>query len=291
MKQYITEDNKIIINSLNDFNIEHILECGQVFRYEKINDNYVVYSKNERAEIKNFKDKVIIECTNVEYFINYFDLETDYSIIKSNLIRNSFFQNNKKINITDVLNKIYGMRILKQDSFEAIISFIISANNNIKRIQLIINRICQKFGKYNAKYNYYEFPTIEELEMATVDDFRLLGAGYRAEYLYKVIRQLKNFDYDFIKNSKTEESVKKLLNLSGVGPKVADCILLYGFYKLDVFPVDTWIKKVYNSYFTDKTSENVVEIRKKLVDNFKELSGYAQQYLFYYKRNFDKDDI
>ena len=167
-----------------------------------------------------------------------------------------------------------------------IISFIISANNNIKRIQLIIENICKRFG--NRINDYYAFPTLKELEKASEEDFKGCGAGYRAKYLYKVVRELQNFNINEIYRLESENAIEKLLTLSGVGPKVADCILLFGFNKQDCFPVDTWIKKVYNEYFAKEKTENVKQIRKKLVSIFGNLSGYAQQYLFYYKRSLDK---
>ena len=203
-----------------------------------------------------------------------------------------------------MLKFAYGIRILKQNEFEMMISFVISANNNIKRIQSIIEKMCEKFGTFDEKQNFYAFPTREQLLNATVDDFKLFGAGYRAEYLFNIIRQLENFDYDFVKNNQS--------------PKVADCILLFGFNKPDVFPVDTWIIKFYNQYFAKdfkklesvknidnsknknnlyinnanlkqnqkiKSKFDVKQIRKNLVSIFGNLSGYAQQYLFYYKRS------
>lgn len=300
MKNYYTEENKIIVTNLSEFNITHILECGQIFRYKNLGDHYDVFSLNKKASIYTFNDKVIIYTKDVNYFVNFFDLDTSYALVKAKL---SHF----KV-LSESLRLAYGIRILNQNSFEMIVSFIISANNNIKRIQSIIEKICEKFGSKDSDENFYAFPSREELLKATKEDFKQLGAGYRAEYLYNVVRQLENFDYDFIKNNPSEKGLPVLLNLSGVGPKVADCILLFGFNKSDVFPVDTWIIKIYNEYFKEyfnqkntlKTcknikqlddknqqnkKENVKQIRKNLVGLFKDLSGYAQQYLFYYKRS------
>lgn len=277
MKNYYVEDNKIIVTNLSEFNIVHILECGQIFRFKKFNDDYIVYSKNEKAIIKTHEDKVEIICTNVDYFINFFDLETNYTEIKENLSKFEVLK--------PMLKSCYGIRILNQWDYEMIISFIISANNNIKRIQLIIDKICNRFGKNMG--DYYAFPSLNDLENASVEDFKECGAGYRAKYLVNVIKQLKDFDYSKIYKISSEKAIEKILKLSGVGPKVADCILLFGFHKADVFPVDTWIKKVYNSYFSNENCENVKQIRKDLVNIFGDLSGYAQQYLFYYKRSLE----
>ncbi|MBE5746230.1 MAG: DNA-3-methyladenine glycosylase 2 [Clostridiales bacterium] len=275
---YRVENNKIIIEKLNNFNIVHILECGQIFRYKKVENDYIVFSKSEKAIVKTYRDKVEITCTNVDYFIKFFDLETNYTNIKQKL--GQFDE------LKPILDICYGVRILKQWDYEMIISFIISSNNNIKRIQMIIENICKKFGKNMGEY--FAFPTLKELENASIEDFKLCGAGYRAKYLVNVIKQLKDFNYNEIYSLSSEKAIDKILSLSGVGPKVADCILLFGFNKNDVFPVDTWIKKVYNSYFTKEKTDNVKEIRKNLVKMFGDLSGYAQQYLFYYKRSFEK---
>ena len=278
MKNYYLEKDKIIVTNLSEFNITHILECGQVFRFEKINNDYIVFSGEKQAKIKTFADRVEIYSNDNNYFVNYFDLDTSYTNIKNQLSKFKVLK--------PMLNTAYGIRILKQNPIEMIISFIISANNNIKRIQIIIDRICRKFG--TVKNNeYYTFPTLEELEKASIEDFKECGAGYRANYLYNVVRQLKNFDIDEIYTLSSEKAIEKLLTLYGVGPKVADCILLFCFNKQDCFPVDTWIKKVYNEYFAKDKTDNVKQIRKNLVNIFGSLSGYAQQYLFYYKRSLE----
>lgn len=278
MNNYFIDNNKIIVTNLSEFNIVHILECGQIFRYHKKDNLYEVYSKNERAIVTTCNNKCIIECTNVNYFVNFFDLNTNYTEIKRKL-------SNFEV-LKPMLDNCYGIRILNQWDYEMIISFIISSNNNIKRIQLIIDNICKKFGKNMGEF--FAFPTLQELQKATEEDFKNCGAGYRAKYLVKVVEQLKNFNYSEIYSLCSEKAIEKILNLSGVGPKVADCILLFGFHKADVFPVDTWIKKVYNTYFNNNVCDNVKQIRKDLVNIFGDLSGFAQQYLFYYKRSIEK---
>ena len=298
MQNYFKDKDKIVVTNLSDFNITHILECGQIFRYKNIGDHYEVFSLNKKAKIFCYKNKVEIETKDVDYFVNFFDLDNDYSFIKSKLEKFEVLKSAIKFG--------YGIRILNQNAFEMIISFIISANNNIKRIQSIIENICKKFGTKLDEEDFYAFPTREQLLKASIADFRQAGAGYRAEYLYNVVRQLENFDYDFIKNNQVDNCLPVLLNLSGVGPKVADCILLFAFHKNDVFPVDTWITKIYYEFFKDyfenldlkkvdlneddnSKRTNVKLIRKNLVNYFQNLSGYAQQYLFYYKRS-AKDD-
>lgn len=267
---YTVEKDKIIINGKDDFCPKHILECGQIFSYNKDGDNYIVYSGNKMAKICCEENGYVIETDATEYFVNFFDLKTNYSEIKQELLHNNKF-------LQQAINGGAGIRILNQDIFETIISFIISANNNIKRIRKILFAIRERYGDNQGEF--YAFPKLSQLKKASVQDFKDLGAGYRAEYLFKTIRQLENEDLSLWKNLSTADLNKKLLSLTGVGQKVADCIMLFAFSKKDVFPVDTWIQKVYSKYFENESNRSI--IRKNLVQNFKNLSGYAQQYLFY----------
>lgn len=272
---YKVENNKIIITNTADFNTTHILECGQVFRFKKIaEDTYIIFSLDKVAKIVTYQDLIEIETTDVDYFVNYFDLDTDYGKIKQDLSKFEILKEPIKYG--------YGIRILKQDLFEMIISFIISANNNIKRIQGIIEKICEFCGTKIG--DFYAFPTLEQLTKCTVQDFKRFGAGYRAEYLHKVCRQLQEVDLEKIAKIPSCDARKMLCSLMGVGPKVADCILLFGLNRQDVFPVDTWIMKVYTDMFGG-TLTNRQQIANYLVNYFgSNMSGYAQQYLFYYKR-------
>lgn len=261
------QDNDIIV-SRQDFNIKDTLTCGQIFRYELLDNHAIVHSLDKTAILYNKSDnEIVIESQDSEYFRNYFDLDTDYSVVKSAL-RDMPFMN-------DAINFGSGIRILRQDPYEMIISFIISANNNIPRIKGIISKL--SIGEH--------FPTAQELTEYTLADLRAVGLGYRAEYLYKTSHTLISGEFDITKPIILDgTSGNKYLtdSLTGVGPKVADCILLFGYHKMDVFPVDTWIKKVYNDIFRDCLSPKVM--RTKLIDLYGDLSGYAQQYLFYNKR-------
>ena len=268
---YKIEDNKIIV-SKEDFNIEHILLCGQIFSYEKIEGGYKCFSKDKKAEIFEFENYYEIITNSIEYFVDFFDLETDYTKIKKELLKHKILK--KPIDFG------FGIRILKNDKFEMLISFIISANNNIKRIQKIINGIKKECGKNMG--DYYAFPTRKELLKLSESDFIRLGAGYRAKYLFNVLRQVDEKTLEIWNQLDTKSLRNNLIDLYGVGPKVADCVLLFGYGRQDVFPVDTWIEKVYNQYFGFSNSR--LEIRKKLVEIFGEYSGYAQQYLFFYQR-------
>lgn len=270
---YSIENNKIIINDLQDFNINHILDCGQIFRYEIVENEAKVYSLDKFAKIKTYADRVEIQTTDIDYFVNFFDLKTDYSKIKNELKKDEF--------LTNAIKYGYGIRILKNDLFEMIVSFIISANNNIKRIKNSIQFLCEHFGE--NKGEYFAFPTLASLKTATVLDFKHAGLGYRAEQLFETIQSLTDEQILSLKNMKESEQFKFLISLKGVGEKVANCIMLFGLGNTNSFPVDTWINKVYN-HLTNSNETNRKLITEKLTNRYKNLSGYAQQYFFYYFR-------
>ncbi len=273
---YAREKDGIRITDKSDFNIEHILECGQVFCYDKVGEDYIVFPADKFAQIVDEGDSYKIYTKDVDYFISWFDLDGDYSKIKSELAKHEI--------LSEPIKFGYGIRILKQDLFETLISFIVSANNNIKRIKLILNNLRKNLG--NKQENGYSFPTFKALQKCDEDFFKKMGAGYRAGYLNKVLREITPEMLSAFASLPTDKLRASLIALSGVGPKVADCVMLFGYNRFDVFPVDTWIVKMYNMFYAPQDKRE--QIAKNLVDEFGELSGYAQQYLFYYQRSFIK---
>lgn len=276
MKYTIGEDY-IEIFGKEDFNIRDILECGQVFSYKDMGDCYLVFSADKKAKVTETNLGYIIKTNSPKYFENYFDLKTDYGKIKATLSKFPILK--KPIEFGK------GIRILKQDLFETLISFIVSANNNIKRITLILNRLRENLGKDMG--GYYAFPTRESMLKKDVNFYKEIGAGYRAEYLYKVVRQIDNNTLEEWKSLDTKTLRNKLISLAGVGPKVADCVLLFGYSRKDVFPVDTWIEQMYVKFYctNGEMVPNREKIREFLVQEFGDLAGYAQQYLFYSMRS------
>ena len=271
---YILEKNKIIIEKPFDFNIKHICECGQMFRFEDKNTHFAVMSSNFNAMVyENDKKSVIIESENIKYYENYFDLKNDYGIIKAELIKNQILKN--------AIDFGYGIRIAKQDLLETLISFIISANNNIGRIKRTLNLLCQNYGENMG--DHFAFPTLSELKKINQDEWKQMGAGYRANYLCDTISKLDEKFLENLKTLSTLEAYDELIKLKGIGNKVCECILLFGLQKTNVFPVDVWMDRVCQHYFnlTSGTRENK---SKTMVERFGNLAGYAQQYLFYYKR-------
>ncbi|MBS5856951.1 MAG: DNA-3-methyladenine glycosylase family protein [Clostridia bacterium] len=286
------KEQKYIIKSPNSFELKDIFDCGQCFRWNKENDDsYTGIWKNNVVNVKKENGNIIFtgvsSSDNFEEEINkYFDMNRDYEEIKEKL---SKIDDNMKTSIE--YGK--GIRILNQELWETIISFIISANNNIPRIKGIIERLSKNYGKkieWNGK-EYYTFPTPEELKNVTVEEYRSLGLGFRDIRLYETTKMILDKEIDLEKlqnNPNTIEVREKLLSLSGVGPKVADCILLFSTLKrFEVFPIDVWVRRVMNDLYIKNEDEN--KVSKKQIENlakekFGDLAGLAQQYLFYWRR-------
>lgn len=279
------------INNQKTFELKDIFECGQCFRWNEEKDgSYTGVIKDGVINVKKEGEEIIFtgKCQNdlKETVENYFDLNRNYEEIKEKL---SKIDNYLKTSI----DYGKGIRILNQDLWETIISFIISANNNIPRIKGIIERISKKYGnEIQWKGNkYYTFPTTEQLKDVTVEEYRKLGLGFRDIRLYETTHKIleKEIDIDKLKtNSNTLEVREELLKLSGVGPKVADCILLFSELKrFDTFPIDVWVRRVMNDLYIKEADESKVS-KKKIEDlaeaKFGDLKGLAQQYLFYWRR-------
>lgn len=273
MKILDKNNNRILIQSEGDFDIRKILTCGQIFRFREVAGAYIVNSLDKVATILQREDQYAILTKDVDYFYSFFALDKSYAEIPTKLAEFKL--------PPEVIEYGRGIRHLRQDLFEMIISFVISANNNIKRIQMIIENLCTRTGtKCNG---YFAFPTLEQFKNTSRDVFLSIGAGYRGEYLYRLSQTLTQDFIDSLPGLDTPECRKKLLGLMGVGPKVADCILLFGLGREVSFPVDTWIEQVYyDIYKGDKKTR--AGISKYFADYFGEYSGMAQQYLFYYER-------
>ena len=279
------------INNIKSFEPKHIFDCGQCFRWNEMADGSytgtfgrnVLNVKKENKDI-SFKG---LEDGNIEDICNkYFYLDRDYEKIKKDL---SKIDNNMKTSI----NYGEGIRLLNQDLWETIISFIISANNNIPRIKGIIDRISKTYGEkivWEGK-EYYTFPTPKQLSKATIEDLRKLGLGFRDVRVYETTKIInaKKVDLEKLHKEENTQHVREiLLTLPGVGPKVADCILLFSTLKrLEVFPIDVWVRRVINELYIKNENEEKVnkkEIEQLAKQKYGNLAGIAQQYLFYWKR-------
>ncbi len=265
----------LLLDKSENFNASQILNCGQIFRFRQDGDAFIVYETDKMLKIIEEDDYIRVITNYPQRHAKYLDLDTDYGAIISRIKGFSPM-------LAKACDYGKGIRILRQDLLEMIISFIISANNNIPKIKKSIEAVCAKFGKNMG--GYYAFPTLAELEKATEEDFISCGLGYRASQMVKAVKQLKTINLEQLQTMPTKNARQELVNLSGVGPKVADCVLLFGIGAKDVFPTDVWIKKVYQQNLHGNL-EDASKISDYLVSQFGELSGYVQQYLYYYKRS------
>ena len=286
------QEQKYILKNISSFEPKHIFECGQCFRWEKEDDgSYTGIVKNNVINVKKVNNEVIfysIGADNLEKLVKeYFDLDRNYEDIKNTLSKVDIYLENS-------INYGNGIRILNQDLWETIISFIISANNNIPRIKGIINRLSYKYGNKIIRNNkeYYTFPTVESLSKATVEELRKIGLGFRDIRVYETTQKIlnKQVDLEELHKEKDTKKIREiLLTLPGVGPKVADCILLFSTLKrFDVFPIDVWVRRVMNDLYIkneDETKVDKREIEKLAKEKYGNLEGIAQQYLFYWKRD------
>lgn len=268
--------NNIELNIVDKFNLEDTFNCGQCFRWKKTDDNsFEGVAFDKYLKITKKTDKIILMNTSKEDFENvwkdYFDLSLNYNYVRSELEKT----NDK---MKKICNYSPGIRILKQDPWEALCSFIISQNNNIPRIKGIINRLCENFG-YQISNGVYSFPKANELSTLNDSDLDILKCGFRSKYILDAAKKVSSGEINLnnIKKMKIDLARKELQKIKGVGPKVAECTLLYGMYRLEAFPMDVWMKRAMEKIFSDMKAED-----------FGRYAGIAQQYIFNYIRtNFE----
>ena len=264
---------------LKDFVPEHTFLCGQCFRWEKEPDgSFIGIANGQAVRISaNGEDVIIDGITKEDYesfWENYLDTKRDYSAIK------------KAININETMDKSikfgHGIRILRQEFFETLISFIISQRSSIPKIKSCVNKLCELCGEkieFDGK-TYYAFPTPDKIAALSEDDLRAIGVGYRAPYILKAATAVANGEIDAaaLESADTSVAREKLLSLYGVGDKVCDCVLLFSLGKYDLFPADVWIKRVMEEEFNTSDAKRAGE------GEFGLYSGFAQQYLFYWRK-------
>jgi N-glycosylase/DNA lyase len=269
---------------ISDFNPYHTFLCGQCFRWN-VNEDGIwtgIISDLGVRLIWDGKTCTFLNMSKSEFIDNcvyYFDLDTDYGKIKTYLEK-------KDENLKKAISHGYGIRLLKQDFWETLISFLISQNNNIPRIKQIIESLCSHFGlPVKGGFTQKTFPGISALANASLSDLNICRGGYRCRYISKTAAILNQtpFMLSHIQKLPPDEIRKFLLSLPGIGEKVADCILLYSGLDRSVFPIDRWVKRVIETlYFKRETDVN--SIREFARDYFGDYAGIAQQYLFYYAR-------
>lgn len=277
-------DNSVIVKNITDFNPEHSFMCGQCFRWDKEEDGSftgIAFSKPVNISCRD-NTLVIKNITYDEYesyWKHYLDLDTDYNFIKKSVSVDD--------NIIKALNFGWGIKILNQEFFECLISFIISTQNAIPRIKKIVSKISEMYGKsvvYNGK-TFYAFPTPEELRGVTVQDLEPLKAGYRAAYIVDAVEKVLSGEISADKISALSygDAKKELMKIKGVGPKVADCVLLFSCSRKEAFPIDVWVQRTVRTlYLGDGATQKQIE--KFAAEYFGDYAGVAQQYLFYHSR-------
>lgn len=259
------------VKKTNTFDIGATLNCGQVFRYHEIEGGYRVNALSHVADVIDRGDRYVINCDDADFFYRYFDFDTDYGFIQA--------QVDDKAYLSSAIEFGRGIHILRQDATEALFSFIISQNNHIPRIKKIIENMSDGLGEDMGEYR--AFPTLAAIASKDEAYYQNIGAGYRAQYLVNAAKALENDDICNWNNLDTPALRAKLVSIKGVGRKVADCALLFGFNRFDVFPVDTWIYKVFENDYPGVRPDKMSTL---LVEKYGKYAGFVQQWLFYYKR-------
>ncbi|MYB63387.1 DNA-3-methyladenine glycosylase 2 family protein [Candidatus Poribacteria bacterium] len=277
----------MIIENAHVFNLKYTLESGQSFRWNRVDDSYYGVVEGCILKIQQREDTLFIDSSRkAEHsptyteWVHYFDLSRDLSAILTEVNVDAY--------IDRAINRFWGMRLLNQELWETIASFILSQNNNMARIRGLIRSLSEKFGQKLTFEGYvdYSFPTPEVLTDAGVDEIFACGTGYRASYLWHAAQNVANGDLvlDPIKRMSYSEAKMELMKLKGIGEKVADCICLFSLGHLEALPVDVWIKRIFEQIYLRKRATSR-EIREFARDYFGEFVGYAQQYLFHYAQN------
>lgn len=268
-----------------DINLYDTIFSGQTFRITLENDKSITIVLFDRVvNIKEVGNYLIIDSNkmlNLKSFITeYLDLNRDYNEINKYII--SIDDNLKK-----EIKKCEGYKILKQNKFEMYITYIISQNNNVKRITSIVNKLSQKYGEKVIFRNkeYYLFPTYENLKDLTKEDFRNLGLGFRDEYLVNALNKIKenNKFLDDLDKLSTNNAIRELMSIKGIGLKVASCIMLFGYSRLDTFPIDTWVRKYVSKNYN--INDDIKVISKFMKNKYNQYSGLVIQYFYHTERN------
>jgi len=269
------------LKKADSFDISQILECGQCFRFTKIEDNhYKIIAHDKTLTIKQDTNKISFSCTSDEFqniWSDYFDMNRDYDAIKL------LISDNDPI-MQAAIKHAPGIRILKQDFWEMVISFIISQNNRIPMIKRVIENICGKYG--DEIEGGFAFPSAEQMAGVSIEDLMELKTGFRAKYIIDAIQRRNegHLNENIIYNLTTDEIKDKLTEVKGIGDKVAHCIMMMGLGRMDVFPTDVWIKRIISELYFSGADVPLKEIQSFARDKWGDNAGIAQQYLFHYAR-------
>lgn len=264
------EKDRVILRRLQHFSLAQTLECGQSFRWEPQPHGYQGIAKGKSARVQEQGDAVVFWGVDGEDFdrvwYDYFDFGTDYEQIRQTLCQ-------KHERLREMAEFAPGIRILRQDSWEALCTFLLSQNNNIPRIKGIVLRLCERYGK--PIKGGFAFPQAEQIARLSEEDLRAVGSGFRAKYLCAAAKMVAGgqIDWQRLRVEEIGKARECLQTIPGVGPKVAECVLLYGLHRLEAFPVDVWMKRAMQHFFPGDRPES-----------FGEYAGIAQQYIYHYSR-------
>jgi len=262
---------------VKEFNLEHTLECGQIFRIKKIDNWYYVNARDKLFKICQTKNEIEFYGAGKKFITHFFSLDENLSKILKEI--------NKDRYIEKSIDKYRGLRILKQDPWECLISFICSTASNISRIKSKLNALSNSFGKEVSigGFDNYTFP-----EPGNINNYKKIinaKTGFRAKYIFEANKTVNIKKLNSLKKLSYENAKIELNKINGVGDKVADCVMLFSLGFSQAFPVDTWIKKTMQLLYFDNTTVSNEKIRAFGLDYFGIHAGYAQQYLFMFSRN------
>lgn len=270
-------------------NIDHSINSGQVFLWEKIQNTW--YGING-LDVLAVNEKSFKISSFAQNSVDFFREDDDFSEIIQSITKDEI--------VRKAVKRFPGLRLLRQDPFQCYISFIVSSNSNIQNIRHALQRLCKKFGKkiIFEKKEFFLFPEPKTLANATKSDLQKCGLGYRAKFVSDASLAVATgqINFDFLKKTSFENAKDVLLDVNGIGNKVADCILLFSLEKLDAFPIDTWVLKILEKYYSDKfqidgkslTGKKYNQIHEKIVNHFGPYAGYSQQFLFKMEREINR---
>jgi len=274
-----------------DFNLKHTLECGQFFRWEKIEDWYYLVCFDTLTKVKQKGNNLysITKPQRDSEFINHiFRLDDDLDSIVGTIIKDAM--------MVEAVEKFKGLRIMRQNPLECLISFICSANSSIPNIKIKLTTLAELYGDYIGMdgYSFFTFPKLEALVSADVDELKDHKIGYHSKFIKETARimDLNSIDLNALKDQGYENVKRDLLNTfggSGVGEKVADCVCLFSLEKLEAFPIDVWIERIMKEYYFGGEKVSKEGISKFAREYFGSYAGYAQEYLYHYKRNLNSN--
>ncbi|MCL2046156.1 MAG: DNA-3-methyladenine glycosylase 2 family protein [Oscillospiraceae bacterium] len=274
---YYDRGDEIEIMACDDFDLVKTFECGQCFRWDADENGYYWgVAKGKALRLRSSGDSIFLAASMEEFesiWYDYFDLDSDYSLIRNDLAIDDF--------IGTAIEFGKGIRILRQDGWEALCSFILSSQNNIPRIKKIIATLCQEFGN-NIDYlgkNNYSFPAASTLAKLNEDDLAPIRSGFRAKYVIAAAKAVDSgeIDLDKLMTQSIDDARRELIKIKGVGEKIAQCVMLYGLHMKNAFPVDVWMKRAISQNYGDDFDYTAFGL----------YAGIAQQYIYFYTRSLE----